>query len=76
MRQSASGVRSAGRTLNFPTAKGRISESGNLKCRRESFRGNKSTREYCRMENVLCAAAADYELFLIEFEEKIVLNLL
>lgn len=34
MRQSATGVRFAGRTLNFPTAKGRISQS-DLKCQRE-----------------------------------------
>lgn len=46
MRQTAPGVRSAERTLNFPTAKGRISASENLKCRRENSVGNKSTREY------------------------------
>ena len=42
MRQSASGVRFAGRTLNFPTAKGRISQAVKFKMPTRVPYGNKS----------------------------------
>lgn len=46
MRQSATGVRFAGRTLNFPTAKRRISQR-NLKCRRECLARPSQWKQKC-----------------------------
>lgn len=80
MRQSATGVRSAGRTLNFATAKGRISESENLKYRRqcECADGNKSMREYIEMENVpvySCFKLFQYELKKIYVQDALAIRL-